>query len=126
MTAWTDDELNRIGDADELQIASRHRDGSLRRFVTVWVVRHGDDVYVRAAYGPQTGWYRNARAAGEGRIRAGGIERDVSFEEPASDLDEALHQAYHAKYDRYGSRMVAPVVSDESARLTLRLVPSAT
>ena len=125
MTAWSADELNRIGDADELQIASRRPDGSLRRLTTIWVVRQGDDIYVRAAYGPGTGWYRHAHTAGEGRIRAGGIERDVTFEEPGADVDDALHQAYHAKYDRYGARMVAPVVSDESARLTLRIVPSA-
>ena len=121
--AWTDDELTRIGDADELQIASRRSDGSLRKFVPIWVVRHGDSIYVRAAYGPETGWYRHARAAGEGRIRAGGIERDVGFEDAGSDLDDELHHAFHTKYDRYGERMVAPVVSDESARLTLRIVP---
>ena len=50
MTTWTEDELSRIGSAEELQLASRRRDGSLRRFVTVWVVRSGADLYVR------TGW----------------------------------------------------------------------
>jgi hypothetical protein len=33
------------------------------------------------------------------------------------------HQAYHARYDRYGPRMVATVVSPEAARATLHLVP---
>ena len=123
MTDWTADELERIGSAEELQIASRRRDGSLRRFTTIWTVRHGDDIYVRSAYGPQTVWFRRAVASGEGRIRAGGIERDVVLERPGREVDEPLNQAYHAKYDRYGPRIVGTVVSDEAAGLTLRLVP---
>ena len=39
MTAWTSDELTRIGSAEELQIASRRGDGSLARPRTIWVVR---------------------------------------------------------------------------------------
>ena len=123
MPQWTADELARIGAAEELQIASRRPDGSLSRFTTIWTVRAGDDIYVRSAYGPQTGWFRRAVASGEGQIRAGGVERDVAFERPGREIDEALHRAYHAKYDRYGPRIVATVVSDESAGLTLRLVP---
>lgn len=123
MTHWTADELARIGTAEELEIASRRPDGSLRRFTTIWAVRHGDHIYVRSAFGPQNGWFRRAVASGEGRIRAGGVERDVAFEQPGREVDEALHQAYHAKYDRHGPRIVGTVVSDESARTTLLLVP---
>ena len=102
MSAWTADELARIGKADELQITSRRRDGSLRPYVTIWVVRSGDDLYVRSAYGHDNGWFRRALSSGEGRIRAGGVERDVAFEEPGAAVDADLHAAYHAKYDRYG------------------------
>ncbi len=52
MTAWTADELARIGRPDELQVSSRRPDGSLRPYITIWVVRLGDDLYVRSAYGP--------------------------------------------------------------------------
>ena len=45
MTAWTDDELERIGGATELRIASRRPDGSLRRFIPIWVVSSGDDPF---------------------------------------------------------------------------------
>jgi hypothetical protein len=48
MTAWTSDELSKIGAAEELQIASLRRDGTLRKPVTIWVVPHGDDLYVRS------------------------------------------------------------------------------
>lgn len=51
MTTWTNDELTKIGAAEELEIASRRRDGTLRNPVTIWVVRHGDDLYVRSVNG---------------------------------------------------------------------------
>ena len=123
MTAWTADELERIGKADELQITSRRPDGSLRPYVTIWVVCSGDDVYVRSAYGHENGWFKRALSSGEGRIRGGGVERDVAFEGPGAAMDADLHAAYHAKYDRYGPSIVGTVVSPEAARSTLRLVP---
>jgi hypothetical protein len=123
MAAWTPDELTRIGKADDLQISSRRRDGSLRPYVTIWVVRSGDDVYVRSAYGHENGWFQRALSSGAGRIRAGGVERDVAFEESGASVDAELHAAYHAKYDRYGPSIVGTVVSSEAARSTLRLLP---
>ena len=42
MTAWTDVELGRIGDAQELQLASERPDGTLRGYVTMWTVRTGE------------------------------------------------------------------------------------
>jgi hypothetical protein len=123
VTAWTADELARIGGATEIEVSSRRPDGSLRPYVTIWVVRSGDDLYVRSAYGPDNGWYRRAKASGKGRIRAGGLERDVAFEEPGPSVDADLHASYHTKYDQYGARMVGTVVSTEAARATLRLVP---
>jgi hypothetical protein len=123
MSGWTADELTRIGKADELQITSRRGDGSLRPYVTIWVVRAGDDLYVRSAHGRENGWFRRALSSGEGRIRAGGVERDVAFEEPGAAVDADLHAVYHAKYDRYGPSIVGPVVSPESARSTFRLAP---
>ena len=123
MPGWTADELEKIGKADELQIASRRGDGTLRPFVTIWVVRSGDGLYVRSAYGHENGWFQRALKSGEGRIRAGGVERDVAFEEPGAAVDAELHAAYHAKYDRYGPSIVGPVVSPESARSTFRLAP---
>ena len=41
MTAWTSDELNKIGEAEELKIASLRRYGALRNSVIIWVVRVG-------------------------------------------------------------------------------------
>ena len=123
---WTDDELRRVGAATELQIATRRDDGSLRPYVTIWTVRAGDHLYVRSAYGVGNPWSRRATASGSGRIRAGGIERDVTFT-PASELDAATQAAVdaacHAKYDRYGPQIVGTVTGAHAAPVTLCLVP---
>ena len=123
MTTWTTDELRRIGDADELRVSSRRKDGSLRPKVTIWVVRVGDDIYIRSAIGPENPWYRRAKASGTGRITAGGVERDVAFAEAAPDAHSGIDAAYHTKYDRYGDNLVSPVVGDTAALATLRVVP---
>lgn len=123
MTTWTPEELDRIGRAEELQIASRRSDGTLRPYVTIWVVRAGDDLYVRSAYGPGNPWFVRAKASGVGRIRAGGVERDVAFEEPDPGVHDSIDAAYHAKYDRHGPRIVGTVVGPKVVETTLRLVP---
>lgn len=123
MTAWSPDELSRIGRATELEIASRRADGSLRPFITIWVVRAGEDLYVRSAYGYDNPWFQRALRSGEGRIRAGGVERDVTFEVAEPDVAGPVSAAYHAKYDRYGPAIVGSVVSAEAVRSTLRIVP---
>ena len=120
---WTDDECTRIGAAEELRLASRRPDGSLRPYVTMWVVRVGDDLYVRSAYGPDNPWYLRARASGTGRIRAGGLERDVTFSHAAPDVHAAIDAAYHAKYDRHGPRIVGTVVGPQVEAVTIRLLP---
>jgi hypothetical protein len=123
MSAWTADDLQRIGDATELQLTSRRADGSLRGFVTMWVVRAGDDVYVRSAYGADNPWFRRAKASGNGRIRAGGVDHDVSFDAPRGDVHAQIDAAYHAKYDRYGPQIVGSVVGPAVRPVTIRLVP---
>jgi len=123
MTSWTKEELAKIGNAEELDIASHRPDGTLRPFVTIWVVRADGDLYVRSVNGRSGTWFMRAVAAGEGRIRAGGVERDVAFEEAGSAVQAPVTDAYHEKYDRYGPSIVGTVVSVESATTTLRLVP---
>ncbi len=121
MTNWTPDELDRAGRAEELELATRRQDGGLSRYVTMWVVRAGDGLYVRSAYGPDNPWYRRARAAGEGRVRAGGVERDVTFAAADSAVQGDIDAAYHAKYDRYGPQIVGSVTGPQAHAVTVRL-----
>jgi len=122
---WTDDELARVGDATELQLASRLEDGTFGAATTMWVVRVGDDVYVRSAGGPDRPWYRRALASGDGRIRAGGVERDVDFREADPGVHDAIDRTYHDKYDRFGPGPVSHVTGPDNHPATIRLVRSA-
>ena len=98
MPAWTSDELTRIGTATELQIASRLRDGTLRNPRTIWVVRVGDDLYVRSMYGRGGGWFPATQVRHEGHIRAGGVDKDVTFADADPDINDQVDAAYRDKY----------------------------
>ena len=127
MTVWTSDELTTIGAADELELASLRRDGTLRKPVTIWVVRYGDDLYVRAYKGSDAAWFRGTQVRHEGHIRAGGVERDVTFVEEADPgIADQIDAMYHTKYRRYGARYVDPMVAPAARAATIKLVPRAT
>ena len=125
MRPWTADELEAFGGPDEIRISSLRPDGSPRPPITIWIARLGDELFVRSAHGPDNGWYRRARASGAGTITAGGRTTEVRFEDADPAVAEALHAAYHAKYDRYGPNIVGTVVSEGAAGATLRVVPAA-
>lgn len=124
MTAWTTDELSRIEQADELRIAPERADGSLREATPVWVVRDGDDLYVRSYRGRRGVWFRTATGRHQGRITAGGVTKDVSFSESDDRaLSDRLDAAYRAKYGHYSAEYVDPMVADGARAATLRLLP---
>jgi hypothetical protein len=126
MTMWTRDELNKIGNAEELEIASPRRDGSLRKPVTIWVVRIGDDLYVRSVNGRTSAWFRGVQVRYEGRIWAGGVEKDVTFVEEADPgINDQIDAAYRTKYRRY-PQYVAPMMIPEARAATIKLVPRST
>ena len=123
MSNWDPDDLARIEAADELQIASRREDGTLNRPRTIWVVRHGDDLYVRSVNGRTSAWYRATRARHEGHIRAGGVEADVTFVDTGDAIADELDTAYRTKYHRYAAYIVDSVLSPTARDTTLKLVP---
>ena len=122
-STWTSEALTRIDTADELRVSSYRPDGTLRPSVIIWMVRVGDDVYIRSAYGPGNGWFRRAQTSGTGRITVAGIEQEVAFVAPGPDVHAEIDAAYHAKYDRYGPGIVKTVVGPAVVDVTLRLVP---
>lgn len=121
MTTWTDEQLDRLGGAPEIEIAPRRADGSLREYTTIWIVQAGDGLFVRSFNGPGGSWFTSARRSGAGRIRVGGAEIDVELE-PQDHLRGTVDDAYRAKYGR--SAYLAPMVADDAAGTTLRLVPA--
>jgi hypothetical protein len=123
MSGWTADELDTIDAADEIDIAALRPDGSLSPFRIIWVVRAGDDLYVRSVLGRDSAWFRAVLRRPEGCIRGVGVEHEVAFEEPADADHDAIDEAYRRKYARY-DRVDVDAIVDPTARVaTLRLLP---
>jgi hypothetical protein len=125
MTQWTTDELTRIGSAEELQIASLRRDGTLRNPVTIWVVPHDGGLYVRSVRGRTAAWFRGTQERHEGRIQAGGFEKDVTLMDAGHDIDAEVDAAYRAKYRRYAGSVLNSVLTPEARSTTIKLEPRA-
>ncbi len=123
MSTWTSDELNKIGKAEELQISSLRKDDTLRKPVIIWVVRLGEDLYVRCVKGRTGPWFRGVLTRHEGRVRSGGVEKDVTFvEETDPTINEQIDAAYREKYRRY-PQYVAPLLTPEARAATIKLAP---
>lgn len=124
MAAWTSDDLKKIEAAEELEIASLRPDGALSKPVTIWVVRDGNDLYVRSYKGRSGAWFHATRARYEGRIRAGGVEKHVAFvDEPDSGINERIDAAYRTKYRGYAAQYVESMVAPEARATTIKLIP---
>ena len=90
----------------------------------MWVVRDGDDIYVRSVNGRGSSWFRGAQDRHEARIRAGGVEKDV---EPDRDRRRATTLSMpptEAKYGRRYPTIVPSIVAPEARAATLKLVPA--
>jgi hypothetical protein len=81
--------------------------------VTIWVVRHGNDHYVRSVNGRGSSWFRGIQVRHEGHIRAGGVDKDVDEE-------------YRTKSRRYAAYIIDAITSAEARATTLKLVPRST
>jgi len=121
---WSPKQLERIGMADELQIASRRADGTLRRWTPIWVVSVGEHVYVRTWHRRESGWFGHVLDSRRARIRVSGLEADVAVEDAGvgtAELRADIDAAYRTKYGRYGRTSVEAMVSAAAAAATLGL-----
>jgi hypothetical protein len=123
MTAWTSDELTRIGNTDEIRLAFRRPDGTLSRARPVWVIRRGDDLYARSVNGPTAAWYRGAQATRAGHVEAAGVSKDITFADPEPGTGDELDAAYQAKYRRYPASIVDSILAPQARSAAVRLVP---
>ncbi|MBR8745130.1 DUF2255 family protein [Nocardiopsis sp. MG754419] len=124
MSAWTEEQLDRIGRSGELRITSRGDDGALRRSRIIWVVREGDELYIRSVNGVASSWYRGTRDHLAGHVSAGGVDADVAFEDADVSVNDRIDAAYRDKYGA-GSAGVDAITSDGARSTTMRLVPAA-
>jgi hypothetical protein len=125
MNGWTSEELTKIGRAEELRIRSLRRDGTLRKPTTIWVVRHGDDLYVRPVNGRTSAWFRGTQVRQEGHIQCGGVDKDVRFAsfDAADEVNTQIDAAYRAKYRRYPASYVDAVLTPAAKSATIKLQP---
>ncbi|TMF34884.1 MAG: DUF2255 family protein [Chloroflexi bacterium] len=123
MMEWTKDQLDKVARTEEVQIASARRDGMLGKPVTVWIVRHGDDLYLRSVRGPKGNWFRSTQDRHEGRIQAGGVQQDVAFVDADHVIDDEVDAAYRTKYRRYAGSVLNSVLTPEARSTTIKLVP---
>lgn len=121
---WTPDDLTRIGDATDFDLSVVIDDAYPKR-TTVWVVRAGDDLYVRPYYGDRSRWYAAAQQDPRGRIHADGVPTDVTFEVVGDTApNDAIDEAYRAKYGHGPEAVyVPPMVGPGPRATTVRLVP---
>jgi Uncharacterized protein conserved in bacteria (DUF2255) len=61
--------------------------------------------------------------APRGRVRAGGVERDVTFVDVGDDVEEQIDDAYRTKYRRYAENIVGSTLTSDARSATLKLVP---
>ncbi len=123
---WSAYDLARIDSAHELEIAVKRADGTLRRWVPIWVVRAGEQVYVRTWHRRETGWFGQVLLSRRARIRVPGLQADVAVAdvgEGAAQLRVDIDAAYRTKYGRYGSSSVDAMVSAAAAAATLQISP---
>lgn len=123
MSTWSNDDLTRLGGASEIQIAPEKSDGTLRDPTTIWIVRSGEEMYVRSVNGPDGHWYQTAENTHRGQIQADGTTVDVAFiDEPDPTVNEQVDAAYLTKYGStpYAEPMTRPGPRDTTLRLTPR------
>jgi hypothetical protein len=123
MTTWMSDELDKIGKAEELEIASLQSDGTLTKPVTIWIVRDSDDLYVRSVNGRTAAWFRGTQVRHAGRIEAGGGTRDVTFVDADPAINDKLDAAYRTKYRRYAANIIDSIVTPKARSTTMKLIP---
>jgi hypothetical protein len=124
MSTWTSSVLAALENAAEVSISTRRPDGTLRPPVPIWVVRAGDDIYIRSYQGTGGAWHRHARRQGNAHVSLAGLARDVTAEPACQSLRGPVDAAYQAKYASYGHRYVTAMTSDSAAGTTTKITPT--
>jgi hypothetical protein len=121
MTDWNPTELATISGTQEVEVSSLREDGTLTKPVTIWAVRVGEELYVRSVNGDSGAWWKAAEGRHEGRLDAGDVGVDVSWEDAVGERDEEVDAAYEAKYGP--SPHVAAINAAAAKATTIRVVP---
>ncbi len=121
MSEWKAVDLDSIGHAEELQLASEREDGTFRRPVTMWVVRVTDALYVRSVDGAAAAWYQGALERRRAEISAGGVHTLVELVDAADAANDSIDEQYRRKYARHSESTLNRITSKNARSTTLRL-----
>src|ERR1700722_15690177 len=118
---WKPQILSERSDREENHIRSERTGGGYNRWPPVWVVRVGNDLYVRSGFGENGFWYRHATGS-QAYVDAAGVQYKVSL---ILDRDSvsiaAVDEAYRRKYSADPSLPL--LLSDRARSTTSRLIP---
>ena len=93
------EQLKTIAETEDLFVSPFREDGTTHGTPTqTWALVVGGNVYVRAANGQKSRWYRAAVTQKAGRVRVAGICHDVTFEATRTTDEAAIDAAYGAWY----------------------------
>lgn len=128
---WTPARLEALGIAAEIEIAAATPDSALGPFAAAWVLRIGDQIYVRSWQRDNAPWFRRLTSSRRGTVGAGALLVDVVADhvgrgDPApldSPLRAVLDDGYRRKYNRLGGPYVAAAIRDIAAATAIRLTP---
>ena len=122
MSRWPQDELKRIAESDDLHIAPFREDGVTYGTPTwIWSVVVDGELYVRAYSGTSSRWYHAALKQRAGRIKAGGMTKEVAFEPVHGATNDRIDDAYRAKY--HGGPYLQPMFGARARAATVRITP---
>jgi hypothetical protein len=122
MAAWSEDDLRKIAEADDLRIAPFREDGTTYGTPTwIWSVAVDDALYVRGCNGRKSRWYQAAARQKAGRIIAAGMTKEVAFAPVDGPINELVDEAYRAKYR--GSPYLAPMIGARARSATVKVMP---
>lgn len=121
MSKWSNDELRKIAETDDLHISPFRNDGKTYGTPTwIWSVVVDDALFVRAYNGQKSRWYQAALQQKTGRITAAGMTREVTFEPVDGSINDQIDDAYRAKYK--GSPYLAPMIGARARSATIKIV----
>jgi hypothetical protein len=125
MSAWSKDELRKIGEADDLHISPFREDGVTYGTPTwIWSVVVDDGLYVRPYNGQDSRWYQAAMRQKAGRISAAGLTKEVNFEPANGPINDRIDEMYRAKYR--GSPYLSPMIGARTRSATVKVLPRET
>lgn len=125
MDEWSNQELKRIAEADDLHVSPSREDGVTYGTPTwIWSVVVDDALYVRAYSGRNSRWYWAAMQQKAGRIAAAGMTMEVAFEPVDGPIQGRIDDAYRAKYA--SSPYLQQMIGARAWSATVKITPRAT